>query len=147
MSIRKAVVTDAIEIKKLVASLSHYYLENSSASLPQWFSNTLEIAEFEQRLSSSEFIHYVYIQNNIIVGYIAIKVGSHVYHLFVSEACQGQGIARKLWAWVETKLTARVITVRSSVYAVPVYKAFGFQASGLSASKEGIGFQAMELTR
>ncbi len=147
MSICKAQVSDASEIKELVSSLSNFYLEEKSSSLPSWFLKTLELSEFEQRLSSDEFANFVYLDNNSIAGYISIKGKNHLYHLFVGERHQGKGISKKLWNYAISNIASDHYTVRSSVYAVPVYKKFGFRESGPLESKDGISFQAMELIR
>ena len=142
--IRKANEGDAPTIKDLVTSLSHFYLEDKKASLPQWFLNTLEVSAFEQRIVSTDFVNYVYTESDIIIGYIAIKDTSHVYHLFVAEGHQGRGVSTELWKFTKSELSSPTFTVRSSIYAVPVYKAFGFQESGAASSKDGICFQPME---
>ena len=145
LSIRQALIGDAHAIKQLVSSLSHFYLESEGGSLPVWFENTLNIAEFERRLSSGKFTHFVYLSNNNVVGYISIKEGGRLYHLFVDGSYQGKGVAKKLWRFSTSRLNEKVYTVRSSIYAVPVYKSFGFEVSGELASKEGIHFQPMRL--
>lgn len=147
LSICKAQVSDASEIKDLVSSLSNFYLEEKNSSLPLWFSKTLEVSEFERRLSSDEFTNFVYLDNNAIIGYISIKSKSHLYHLFVDEKYQGRGVSKKLWNYVMSNLGSNHYTVRSSVYAVPVYKKFGFRESGPLESKDGISFQVMNLIR
>ena len=147
LNIREASVEDAIKIKNLVSSLSHFYLEDNSSVLPSWFSDTLTISEFESRLKSENFTNLVYLLNEEIVGYISLKDSSHIYHLFVAEHHQGKGISKKLWNHASSILKADAYTVRSSVFAVPVYKSFGFNASGEMASKDGIRFQPMELVR
>ncbi len=145
MNIRKALVGDAGKIKELVSSLSHFYLEDKRSSLPEWFSRTLDVTEFERRLSSKEFDNLVYAIDNEIVGYISIKEKSHLYHLFVAESYQGKGISRELWRYATSDSSEGVYTVRSSMFAVPVYKKFGFKESEVAASKDGIGFQPMVL--
>jgi GNAT superfamily N-acetyltransferase len=147
VNIRKASIDDAIKIKDLVSSLSHFYLEGDNTLLPGWFSDTLEISEFENRLMSEDFINLVCVLNEEIVGYISIKGSSHIYHLFVAEQHQGKGISKELWNRATSGLDVGVYTVRSSIFAVPVYKSFGFKASGAIASKDGIQFQPMEFVR
>lgn len=145
MSIRKALTSDAKQIRELVSALSHFYLEDDNATLPEWFSKTLEISEFERRLSSEAFSNFVYEENGSIAGYISIKDKQHLYHLFVDEKHQGKGIAKKLWASAISGSDVRSYTVRSSMYAVPVYKKFGFVETEASANKDGIRFQPMAL--
>ncbi len=145
--IRDAEVDDVVFIKDLVVSLSRYYLENDNAELPEWLSRTLLVTEFEHRILSPEFNNYVFYNDEIILGYISIKGDGHLYHLFVREEFQGQGIAKALWDHVLDRHTSDLDSVRSSIYAVPVYTRFGFKESGPSLSKDGIAFQPMKFTR
>jgi GNAT superfamily N-acetyltransferase len=147
LNIREASIDDAIKIKDLVLSLSHYYLEDDNLFLPSWFSDTLSISEFKNRLESENFTNLVYLLNEEIVGYISIKGSSHIYHLFVAEDHQGKGISKALWNCATSTSDVDIYTVRSSIVAVPVYKSFGFKVSGAIASKDGIKFQPMELVR
>ncbi|MCH8529481.1 MAG: GNAT family N-acetyltransferase [Saccharospirillum sp.] len=98
-------------------------------------------------MSGSECLNLVYEVDGSIVGYLAIKGGSHLYHLFVSEAHQGKGIAKQLWMAAIEGSPVKCFTLRSSLYAVPVYKRFGFEESGPAGLKDGISFQPMELNR
>lgn len=145
MSILEATVEDARNIKSLVSSLSHFYLVDENAVLPEWLSKTLSIAKFEQRLSSKDFNNFVYSLDEMIIGYISLKDKSHLYHLFVAEHHQGEGIARQLWDYAKSDSGVRVYTVRSSMFAIPVYQCFGFKASEAASSKDGIAFQPMTL--
>jgi ribosomal protein S18 acetylase RimI-like enzyme len=146
MKIRPATQEDVPAISELVASLSHYYLDDPSASLPAWFASTLTDSAFASRLASTDFLNYVYVQSNTVVGYVSVKGRSHLYHLFVAKSQQGQGIARQLWRHALGFCRGNV-TVRSSIYAVPVYQRFGFAVAGPAGTKEGIAFQPMELAR
>lgn len=147
MSIRKAMVEDASKIRELVYSLSHFYLADKSSCFPEWFSKTLELSEFERRLSSEEFSSFVYSINDVIIGYISIKDRSHVYHLFVAESYQGRGIAKELWHYATSDSGIGQYTVRSSIFAVPLYKKLGFKESETETQKDGISFQPMVLSR
>ena len=151
MSIRTATTKDIAQISTLVKSLSHLYLdvESSNDQLPEWFSNTLTNAEFERRVTSDNYQNFVFEREDEkgreIVGYISLKGDSHLYHLFVSGEYQGQGIASKLWRYVLSQSTSQNYSLRSSLYAIPVYQKFGFKITGDVQSKDGIRFQAMEL--
>ncbi|MDB4837636.1 GNAT family N-acetyltransferase [Marinomonas sp.] len=153
MPIRQATVKDAKAIQVLVLSLSYFYLSDKVTVLPKWFAKTLELSEFEHRLSSSEFNTFVYGEGGEIGGYIAIKQvkkqgakeSRHVYHLFVSAAHQGKGIAKQLWNTATLHSDIKHYTVRSSLNAVPVYKRFGFMEDGAVSSKDGICYQTMTL--
>jgi len=147
MSIRQATTNDAEHIRSLVASLSHFYLEDKEALLPEWLAATLTIDEFVKRINSEEYSCFIYENNGNIVGYIAIKGANHVYHLFVADGYQGKGIARALWQHAMHSCVSDHYTVRSSLFAVPVYIKFGFKESGPIAEKDGMWFQPMEYHR
>lgn len=147
MEIRIAVKDDVIKIESLVASLSHFYLKNKDAELPKWFANSITDAAFSKRIEASEYANFVYALKGEIVGYISMKSGSHLYHLFVAEPHQGKGISRELWEFTAKMYVSHTYTLRSSLNAVPVYKRFGFLESGAASEKDGIGFQPMELRR
>ena len=74
-----------------------------------------------------------------------MKRSSHLFHLFVSEKYQGKGLARELWGFASNVCVSNIYTLRSSLYAVPVYRKFGFIESGVAGEIDGIGFQPMEL--
>jgi len=143
MSVRKARVSDAHSISTLVASLAHFNVAEQGTALPEWFSNTLTIQEFERRLTSDKFIQLVYVENQQILAYIAMRGSQHLYHLFVDEAHQGRGLSRLLWEKLKQQCPSETYTVNSSIYAIPIYKKLGFIENGPAGSKEGIDFQAM----
>lgn len=145
MNIRVAIKSDATGISELVSSLSHFYTGKENDKLPTWFLSALEPQEFIKRIENSEYINLLYIQKNETTGYISMKRNGHLYHLFVSEKNQGKGIARKLWNEITRQCTLNIYFVKSSLYAVPVYEAFGFTKTGQQREKEGIYFQPMEL--
>jgi len=145
MNIRNAKEDDADQIKELVSSLSHFYLSATEESLPEWLSSSLELKEFKSRLKNNEFTNLVCENNGHIIGYISIKNKNHVYHLFVSQEHQRKGIAKKLWDKAKNICQSPTYTVRSSLYAVPVYENFGFSKSKEIETKDNLQFQTMEL--
>jgi GNAT superfamily N-acetyltransferase len=154
MSMRRASKEDAQQIKDLVSSLSYFYMSDLNFALPAWFSTSLELAQFEDRLENDRFTNIIYELDNDIIGYISMKDNSHLYHLFVvGEASpvenrhhQGKGIARQLWSAVKRICPSSKYTVRSSIYAVPIYQKFGFALSGVVSEKDGIQYQPMEFS-
>lgn len=145
MSIRKATIEDAPSLKELVSSLSHYYQDDKNLPLPTWLLDTLAFSAFERRITSDTYKNYVYVKDNEIVGYAALKGESHLYHLFVNENAQGHGIARQLWDTIKKNSLSSEFTVRSSMYAVPVYQKFGFIETEPKSNKDGIWFQPMRM--
>lgn len=145
MLIRKARITDAKALAKLVYSLSHFYLKNESDQLPDWFIKPLTEQAFTSRLHSQNYTTLICESDSNIVGYISMKAGNHLHHLFVDEEHQGKGIARYLWQEIMERCPSDEYSLRSSIFAVPVYKKFGFSESGDLSEKEGIQFQPMSL--
>ena len=145
MNIRKAKEDDAEQIKELVSGLSHFYLSASEESLPEWLLSSLELKEFKSRLKNNEFTNLVSERNGSIIGYISIKNKNYIYHLFVSQDHQRKGIAKKLWKKAKNLCQSSTYTVRSSLYAVPVYENFGFTKSKEIETKDNLQFQTMEL--
>lgn len=167
--IREATPADAQQIRELVCSLSHFYLDPKDTDnkdlkkpeLPHWFADTLTLEAFKARISSTdnvtghltEYANFVYEQNNEqagkkIVGYIAIKNPNHVYHLFVLETLHKQGIGKKLWQHTVNALSLNKqnsITLRASINAVPFYTKLGFKTADTVKSKDGICYQPMQL--
>lgn len=78
----------------------------------------------------SGFRYWVAEKNKSIAGFVGIGDNSHLYHLFVSESEQNQGLARQLWDVAMAACLAAGnpgrFTVNSSNNAVPVYESFGF---------------------
>jgi len=143
MSIRIATEQDVLPLAKLVAALAHYYLEDSSDVLPAWFSETLSVSAFSARIASAEYLNFLFEEAGVIAGYISIKGGAHLYHLFVAEEFHGRGIGRALWMHAKGRIQSNTVSLRSSIYAVPIYKKFGFYESGAVGIKDGISFQPM----
>lgn len=94
------------------------------------FLDSLEAPAIVSRLRAPNFIHLIAEQENHLQGYISLRDGQHLYHLFVHIESQGQGIARLLWRHLLQVAGPGPITVNSSLPAVPVYRSFGFVASG-----------------
>lgn len=145
MSIRRASQTDIEQIARLVRSLASYYLDNPNSALPSWLEETLTEEAFKTRVSSSDYLNFVYEDGGSVVGYISVKQSGHLYHLFVSEKYQGKGISRLLWDHILKNSECKTFSARSSLYAIPIYKRFGFYESGTIETKDGVSFQPMEL--
>ena len=125
--IRKADVTDAEEIHTLIKKLAPLFLEQ--IQFDQLASFKLE--NYKGYLESPLFQFYVAIQSGKLIGVIALKHPSHLYHLYVAEEYHRKGIAKKLWCYlrcyqIKKFPDQKIITVNSSLYAVDMYKKFGF---------------------
>lgn len=149
MTIRKANIADAKDLSTLAMSLSHFYLAQNITHLPHWLADNFSESQFLDRLSSNDYTHFVVETDHNIVGFIAIKHPNHLYHLFVDEKYHGQGIGKQLWQYAFKALDLSKqgnITVRASLYAVPVYEKFGFVAYEAISEKDGVNFLTMAYT-
>ena len=127
MEIPEATEDDAKRIQELVIGLSHFYLSINDDTVPGCLLSTLTLKEFEKRIKCDRYTNLVCKSNENIIGYISVKDKSHIYHLFVALQYQKKGIAKLLWKSAMEVCKATRYTVRSSLYAVPVYQRFGFK--------------------
>jgi ribosomal protein S18 acetylase RimI-like enzyme len=139
--IRNATHDDIKKMQNMVLSLVHLVCDET---IPDWFADTLSEKSFFTRISSDDFEHFIYEINNNIVGFIAIKNDEHIYHLFVDQAYQGRGIAKALWQHTKSQSSSSRFSVNSSIFAVDIYKAFGFQEIGEIQNHNGVVFQQMK---
>jgi GNAT superfamily N-acetyltransferase len=77
------------------------------------------------------FVYHAAVVDGVLAGFIGVRGGTHLYHLFVDAAYQRRGIARALW---QVALTAAsqpghhgVFTVNASNVSVPFYASLGFE--------------------
>jgi GNAT superfamily N-acetyltransferase len=143
ISIREATLNDAPEISELIRSLAHFFTIDPTGAGADRFLENISPEAIAGYIDSDEFYYLVVVDNKTIVGVGAVRNASHLYHLFVREGYQGQGIARKLWNNLVPKLTGHPITVNSTVYAMPMYAKFGFKVTGPKVEVDGIAFVPM----
>jgi GNAT superfamily N-acetyltransferase len=83
------------------------------------------------------------------VGFLGMRDFSHLQHLFVESAYQGQGIASKLWKLALNICQlrgTRVFTVNASFKALPIYQAWGFKVASPVVIAAGIQSTPMQLS-
>ncbi|HEX5658480.1 MAG TPA: GNAT family N-acetyltransferase [Polyangiales bacterium] len=73
-----------------------------------------------------------------LAGVVAVKLPSHLFYLFVAEAHQQRGLARKLWDHARRTTPAIVWTVNAATAARPVYERLGFTTRGPIDRRGGI---------
>lgn len=141
--IRQATASDAEAISRLVAGLAHFFLADPSSPEVKPFLAGLTPASFTERIGSSKFNHYVAEDSVGVCGVIALRDGSHLYHLFVRVDAQGQGLSRALWEHAKALSGNLNFTVNSSLFAVPVYERLGFVAKTPPQTANGVAFVPM----
>ena len=85
--------------------------------------------------------------NQAIIGFVGVRDNSHLYHLFVAEPFQRQGIARQLWRVAQEACQAAGnpgrFTVNSSNNAVAFYESLGFRRSHPMQDSDGVLYNPM----
>lgn len=90
--------------------------------------------------------YYVAEIDRRIVGVVAYIAPVHFMHFFLNKAYQGQGYGRQMWRFLEKHIRSQdhqSITVKSSLYALDIYKRFGFVEMGEYTEENGIRFIPM----
>ena len=147
MEFRAGSPADADAIAALIDSFQSELTDDpSGAGADEYFASVS--VEAERKYLASERYRYLLAYSDYrLAGFIAIRDGSHLFHLFVERAHQRQGIGRRLWERALEELCAPNsdggFTVNSSLRAVPVYQAFGFVPAGAIQSVHGISFLPM----
>jgi GNAT superfamily N-acetyltransferase len=128
--VRQANEADASAICALLRTMAPLLVPDPAAPEAASFLESLEAPAVAARLSSPNYIHLVAEHGGDLRGYISLRDGQHLYHLFVHPQFHGQGVSRLLWQHLLRVAGPGPITVNSSLPAVPVYRSFGFVPNG-----------------
>ena len=147
MEFRAGSPQDAEAIAGLIASFQSELTDDPSGAGAEGYLASVSVQAEREYLASARYRYLLAYSRSQLAGFIAIRDGSHLFHLFVERAHQRQGIARLLWERALHELCApsgeRTFTVNSSLSAVPVYQSFGFSPAGSIESMHGISFLPM----
>src|SRR5262249_27715935 len=146
MEIRPGFPADAEAIARLIASFQKELTDDPSGAGAEKYLASVCVHAEREYLTSERYRYLLAYSDSQLAGFIAIRDGSHLFHLFVERSRQRQGIARRLWERALRELcnpSDGGFTVNSSLSAVPVYQAFGFVPVGSIQSAHGISFLAM----
>jgi len=147
MEFRAGSPADAEAIAGLIASFQSELTDDPSGAGAEEYLASVSVQAEREYLVSDRYEYLLAYSDSQLAGFIAIRDGSHLFHLFVERSHQRQGIARRLWERALEELCASGsdggFTVNSSLRAVPVYRAFGFVPAGSLESKHGISFLPM----
>ncbi len=102
-----------------------------------------------RQLVEKGFRYHVGTVNGRIVGFVGTRDNTHLYHLFVANEFQRQGMGRRLWNTARAECMARgnrgAFTVNSSNNAIAVYERLGFACSGPAQSMDGVIYNPMAM--
>ena len=147
MDIRVGSPSDAEAVAGLIASFQSELTDNPSGAGAERFLASVSMQAEREYLASARYRYLLAFSGSEFAGFIAIRDGFHLFHLFVGRAHQRQGLGRRLWRRalreVCTPSSEGVFTVNSSLPAVPVYRSFGFAAAGSTQRVDGISFLPM----
>lgn len=147
-SIRHAVVADAVDISKLMASTSDACCFSQSQPCPDWYHASLQTPAIEALIISERLVFLLATHDHAIAGVLAIEDKSSIKYFFVDPAQQKIGLGKRLWQFAkcngELGLTLKV---RSSLCAVPVCARLGFIATEPPSCFKGLHYQTMVTLR
>ena len=108
-------------------------------------------AEFKKTLNDDEYLagirYYGAFDQDTLAGVLGIREQkAHICFFFVDGAYHRKGIGTGLFAKICEDHTNRTITLNSSPYGLPFYKALGFIPTGHEQTVNGIRFTPMEFT-
>jgi len=150
MKVERAAVSDAPRISALIRELSKPFLVSPSGEGAEPFFAAIGEAAIQGYVSAGNFEYYVAEVENQLAGVVALRDNTHLFHLFVAEPFQGQGLGSKLWQVVKASAIQSgnpgKFTVNSSLNALPVYEKFGFITCGPVVQSHGVMFQPMQLS-
>jgi len=147
LSIRPAGAADSAAIASLIESVAHYFLSDASGKGAPAFLSTISETAILGYIANPRFRYLVGYLGEELAGVAALRDNRHVYHLFVSPSHHRQGLATSLWWHLQRQSidagNTDGFTVNSSLYAVSIYRRWGFIAVGDAQIKDGIAFQPM----
>lgn len=149
MRIRAALLTDSKIISELISGLSAKFITGKFSPAGRAHLLSTMTPQAIEKFIQSGYRYHVAEMDDRLVGVVAVKDGKHLYHLFVAEQYQRQGIAKKLWQLameecINNENTSE-FTVNSSEYATDIYERLGFVARPGPRVKNGVVFFPMSL--
>ncbi|MFZ6766025.1 GNAT family N-acetyltransferase [Undibacterium sp. Di26W] len=145
---RAGLTTDAKIISDLIMLFAKDFSINPDGSGADLFHQSVSITAEQAYLADSRYHFILAMQDDTLAGFIALRDHSHLFHMFVAPAFQGQGLATVLWQharqYAASQGQSTSFTVNSSLNAIPVYERFGFKAKGQVVEMHGIVFLPMQ---
>ena len=93
---------------------------------------------------SERLVFLLAAHDHAIAGVLAIENKSSIKYFFVDPGQQKMGLGKGLWQFVQSNGEfGPTLTVRSSLFAVPVYEQLGFKAIESPSCFNGLHYQTM----
>lgn len=150
IQIRHATATDSGRISELLCSLSSKFITPElTAEGEKVLLDSMSPKAIGNYMRSG-FRYHVAETAQRIIGVAGVSENKHLFHLFVAESFQRQGVARHLWRVAMQECLGNgnpgIFTVNSSEYAQRVYEKLGFLATSAVQEKDGVRFVPMQMT-
>ena len=97
MEFRAGSPADAEAIAGLIASFQSELTDDPSGAGSDEFLASVSVQAEREYLASERYRYLLAYSDSQLAGFIAIRDGSHLFHLFVDRSHQRLGIARRLW--------------------------------------------------
>src|SRR5213592_1898623 len=97
MDIRVGLPSDAEVVAGLIASFQSELTDDPSGSGAERFLASVSVEAEREYLASERYRYLLAFSTSELAGFISIRDGSHLAHLFVARAHQGKGLGRRLW--------------------------------------------------
>ena len=132
MIIRLADVNDAKAISALITeSTKKHILLNLPNKVHSMLLESMTEIEIKRYLSANYIYHIAENELSDLIGVIAIRDNTHLYHFFVADKYHGKGVSNALWETAKSKSIASGnisgFTINSAVGAEKVYLKLGFK--------------------
>ena len=137
MEIRSGSPSDAEAIARLIASFQNELTDDPSGAGAEAYLASVSAQAEREYLSSPRYRYLLAYAGPQLAGFIAIRDGSHLFHLFVERAHQRQGLGRALWERALHKLgLQRVKELSQSTQALRLCRSTGRWVSFVLGQQE-----------
>jgi ribosomal protein S18 acetylase RimI-like enzyme len=149
MLIRPIEDRDIAQVARLLRALAQEFIVHEST--PEGAATFLRENDEDaiRAYIAGGMVYHVAQAGSELAGFIAMRERSHLFHLFVDQRWQRQGVARKLWAAAQASSLQggplAAFTVNASNHALPVYEALGFVRTAPMQCLKGLYFNPMAL--
>ena len=131
------------DIDEIVALIQPYIIDFAiSTEGEEKFNRTM----IEKLLEMPSMQYFVFEKNEQFIGVIAYRQPAHLFHFFVHQNFQRQGVGKQMWQFVENKIkeNSSSVTVNSSCYAQAIYEKFGFTTISSVIENGGLRYIPMQ---
>lgn len=149
LRIRGARPADAADISGLLRELSTFFLASLEDEHGRRYLADTSPGRIREAIARPDHRFFVAeAAGGAFAGFIETR-GSHVVRFFVAPAHQRQGVGNLLWNHALAAMrgggATPDVTVRASVFAVPIYGRLGFEITGERTTEHGVTYVPMVL--